>query len=184
MYVIRHGQSVANAERVIAGQHESPLSELGVVEAQRAGQQAQAYHFDAIISSPMGRAVQTATIIAETIGHPAESIIVMEELRERFLGDIETKHYDETIYGNGNAELAEDVPNIEPLAHLAERLHTALERILELPAQNVLIVCHNGTGRMLQLLVRGGNLADFYEQPRMENATIYPLAAIGAPVSE
>ncbi len=176
IYIMRHGQSVANAEHIIAGQHESPLSEEGIIEATAAGRHAKDLNIQRIFSSPMGRAYQTAQIVADAIEYPHERIELVEELRERFLGDIETKHYDETPYGNGNTELAEDVPNIEQLDHFAERVHVAIEKIQAAAGdETTLIVCHNGTGRMIRNLLAGGEPYDFYQQARMDNAAISEL---------
>lgn len=175
IHILRHGQSLANASHIVAGQQESPLSEQGELEARAAGTKAISYDFDAIVSSPMGRAYQTALIVAEAIGYPASKITVLDNLRERHLGILETKRYDETPYGNGNGEEAEHIPDIEPLDHFSERVGVALETIEAMPAQSVLVVCHNGTGRMLQVLSQRLPLHTFYAQPRLANATFYPL---------
>ncbi len=43
---------------------------------------------------------------------------------------------------------------------------------------NILIVTHNGTGRMLRTVVEDGKPLELYKQPRLENAVIYKLADI------
>lgn len=177
IYIVRHGQSIANQKRIIAGQHESPLSQLGIEQVHHAAKSACRYEFDFIISSPMSRARQTAEIIATAIGYPLEDIAYMSQLIERNLGELEGKSYDDTPFGSGNVEDAEGASGIEPITHLYDRAAEALSKIYESPAQKILVVCHNGTGRMLRTVALGGKPLDIYDQPRLENAVIYPLIA-------
>lgn len=175
MYIIRHGQSIANASRILAGQQESPLSELGQKQAIEAGKAAADYDFDVIISSPLIRALQTAEIIAEHIGFDKNLIVTIPDLIERSFGDIEGKKYEDTPFGSGNTIETEKAPGIEPLEHFYERAKRALETLYEVPGQRILVVCHNGTGRMLMTAHAGEQPIDFYTHPRLENAVIYPL---------
>lgn len=175
IYLIRHGQSTANASHIIAGQQESPLSELGKQEAWEAARQADMRLIDLIVSSPMQRTKQTAEIIARGINYPLERIVFISELIERNLGSLEGKNYEETPYGNGNTVAAEDVPGIEPIELFFERTKTALGKIHTLSGKNILVVCHNGTGRMLKVIHEGGAPLDLYDQPRLENAVLYEL---------
>ena len=42
LYLLRHGQSEANAQHIVAGSHDSPLSPIGVAQAEYAGETAKA----------------------------------------------------------------------------------------------------------------------------------------------
>ncbi len=80
--LVRHGQSEWNLQRRWQGQADPPLSEFGeqqaAIAATRIGQ------VDAIVASPLKRAVETATIIGEQIGvGPVE---VVDALIERDIG--------------------------------------------------------------------------------------------------
>jgi broad specificity phosphatase PhoE len=86
-YFIRHGQSVANSQRVIAGP-DSPLSALGISQAKEAAELLRSKNIDLIISSPMTRTMQTAEIIAEFINYEKSKIVVINELAERGFGDL------------------------------------------------------------------------------------------------
>ncbi len=178
LYLMRHGQSQANADQVIAGSHDSPLSPTGIKQAEYAGDTAKQYFsFDLIVSSPMSRALGTARIVAERIGYPLEKILVVDDLKERNLGSVEGDTYDMHAKArkDGNYEDAENVPGVEPIDHLFARMHHVLEQIHARPEQRVLIVAHNGCGRMLKVVLRGEKPLDMYKQPRTENAIIYPL---------
>jgi len=173
---MRHGQSEANARQVIAGSHDSPLSETGRAQAAIAGDTAKQYlHIDLIVTSPMSRALETARIVASRIGLPAKGILVLEELRERNLGNVEGQNYADTPQHNGNYEDAENVPGVEPIAHLYHRMQHVLELLQKRPEKHILIVAHNGCGRMLKVALRGGKPMDMYNQPRTENAIFYKL---------
>ena len=67
--LLRHGQSVANRDRVIQGQQDSPLSDKGItqVQALAAHWREQGSSFDKVIASPLARARQTAELIAKAL---------------------------------------------------------------------------------------------------------------------
>src|SRR6266702_1228968 len=130
LYLMRHGQSEANAHQIIAGSHDSPLSDVGRAQAAYAGGTAKRYfHFDLIVSSPMDRALETAEIIAACTDYPTEGILVVENLRERNLGNVEGQAYANTPHHNGNYEDAENVPGVEPITHLLTRMQNVLKQI-------------------------------------------------------
>jgi broad specificity phosphatase PhoE len=177
IYLMRHGQSMANAQQIVAGSHESSLSPLGVQQAEYAGDTArQYYHFDLIVTSPLSRAVQTANIVAQRIGYPTNKVLVMDDLRERDLGEVEGMDYRHAPQHNGNYEDAENVPGVEPIGNLLARLQDVLERLRGRPEQNILIIAHNGCGRMLRVAIRAKEPLAMYQQPRMDNAIIYTLS--------
>lgn len=87
-FLIRHGQSTANASGVWQGQLEFPLSEEGRLQARLAGKAMVGQPIEAIYSSPLGRAFETAEIIAREAGFPGE-IVPMADLMERHGGSLE-----------------------------------------------------------------------------------------------
>jgi broad specificity phosphatase PhoE len=86
--LIRHGQSTANASGVWQGQMEFPLSEEGRRQALLAGKALVGEGLDAIYSSPLGRAFETAEIIARETGFRGP-IVPLEGLMERQGGALE-----------------------------------------------------------------------------------------------
>lgn len=177
LYLLRHGQSQANAQHIIAGSHESPLSPTGILQVEYAGDTAKKFfNFDLIVSSPQSRALQTAQIIAQRTGHAAQDIIVMQDLRERNLGDVEGKDYAHAPHHNGNYEDAENMPGVEPIEDLLKRMQNVLGQLQARPESNVLVVAHNGCGRMLRVALAGQPAMSMYNQPRLENAIFYQLA--------
>jgi broad specificity phosphatase PhoE len=90
LYIVRHGQSVANAE----GRYgmDSDLTEKGREQAKEAAEKFKEVKFDAILSSPLKRAHETAQIIAKE--HDL-AVNTREALRERFEGAIDGRLYEE-----------------------------------------------------------------------------------------
>jgi broad specificity phosphatase PhoE len=65
--LVRHGQTNATKNHRIHGQTDSPLSVEGIQEARKTADHFRGQHFDALYSSPLGRAMHTAEIIADAI---------------------------------------------------------------------------------------------------------------------
>ena len=86
--LIRHGQSTANASGVWQGQMDFPLSEEGRRQALLAGKALVGERLDAIYSSPLGRAFETAEIIARETGFRG-SVVPLDGLMERHGGSLE-----------------------------------------------------------------------------------------------
>ncbi|WP_203652053.1 histidine phosphatase family protein [Secundilactobacillus yichangensis] len=62
-YFVRHGQTMLNHYNKIQGWIDSPLTEKGIADAKRAGQQLKNIDFAAAYSSDSGRAIETASYI-------------------------------------------------------------------------------------------------------------------------
>lgn len=63
IYLIRHGETALNKQRRLQGQTDIPLNEYGRHLAEITGQALEEVRFDAVFSSPLNRAVETAKII-------------------------------------------------------------------------------------------------------------------------
>ncbi len=99
IYLIRHGQTIWNAEGRYQGQLNSPLTHKGEEQAKANGEKLLKYLRDidefAFYSSPLGRASITAKIIADVIGFNKENIIFDKKIQEVSYGIFEgkTKEY-------------------------------------------------------------------------------------------
>ena len=69
IYIVRHGQTEKNRAKLLQGRSDAPLNEAGIRQAEelRAAFAKAGNTIDRVYSSPMGRAVQTAAIIADGI---------------------------------------------------------------------------------------------------------------------
>jgi len=130
--MVRHGQTDWNAAGLFQGSSDTPLNDVGRAQAAEAAVRLAGQPWDAVVSSPLSRARETAAIIAEALGLPLGGTI--PELVERDYGPYE---------GTASDEAVKTDPRVEPLPAVVARGYTALERIrLELPGARVLAVAH------------------------------------------
>lgn len=80
---IRHGETHWNTEKRYMGHLNSPLTETGLKQAEAVAKRLQHINFDALYSSDLGRAVQTAQAIAE---HTGKTLMTDVLLREQDMG--------------------------------------------------------------------------------------------------
>ena len=152
IYLVRHGESEAN----VAGLHglDTKLTETGKKQAKLLAQQFKKIHFDAIFSSPLVRAKETAAIIAEE--HKLE-VLTKEALRERNEGILDGKAAkDMSIEFEKMYNMRIDLPyqtwktmslaeGYETDENLMSRFITTLREIaVAYPAKTVLIGSHVG----------------------------------------
>ncbi len=84
--VIRHGETQWNAQQRFQGHGDSPLTPKGREQTRALGRRLEHTPFDRLISSDLGRAMETAQIIA---GHTGHALEVDSALRERNYGVLE-----------------------------------------------------------------------------------------------
>ncbi len=82
--LVRHGQTVLNARRHLQGACDSPLTRTGRAGVRVTAQYLAGHRFDAVYSSPQGRAVHTAVEILKH--HPDLRLTVDRDLRELSFG--------------------------------------------------------------------------------------------------
>ena len=90
--IIRHGQSQGNAEGRFGGHTDTPLSPRGRRQAKATARALASEKFNAIYSSDLPRAIETATPLAELTGARLETT---EALRERSVGVMEGLTFEE-----------------------------------------------------------------------------------------
>ncbi len=88
LVLIRHGQSTANATGIWQGQMEFSLSQEGRWQARRVGKALAGERIDGLYSSPLGRAFETAEIIALEAHFPG-AVVPVDGLMERHGGLLE-----------------------------------------------------------------------------------------------
>lgn len=86
LIVVRHGETAWNAEQRMQGHTDSQLSARGRAQARALGERMRAEPFDALYSSDLARAHDTARAVAATTGH---TVRLDHRLRERAFGIFE-----------------------------------------------------------------------------------------------
>jgi len=147
--LIRHGETTWNRSGRVQGWRDSPLSELGVAQAQALGDRFAGERIDRLISSDLGRAQDTAAPIARGLGIAIE---LDPEIRERNYGIFEGRTYVEIErdHPEAYAFLARRdpeyvIPEGESGAGFGRRVLRALERIATAHQGNrIAVVTHGG----------------------------------------
>lgn len=87
LYLLRHGENPANLSKVFSNRHvDHPLTEKGVLQAEQTADYFTRQGLDAVYSSPLKRAAQTAEIIANRLDL---AVIILEAFREIDVGSLE-----------------------------------------------------------------------------------------------
>ena len=147
-YLVRHGESEANAARRFAGQSDSPLTARGRRQAETVAKELAKVKFDKVVSSDLSRTRDTAEIIARAQGVPVE---IVPELREIDVGDRTGQTFDEVA---GLPEWKDDGfvawPGGETLDQVLARTLAAIDKLAgENPGRTILVVGHGGVNRIL-----------------------------------
>lgn len=96
LYLLRHGQTEFNVKKLVQGRCDSPLTDLGRQQAQAAATWLKAHGVvpDKVVSSPLGRAMATASLVAtELLGADAD-VEPCEGIIERCYGTFEEGPHD------------------------------------------------------------------------------------------
>jgi broad specificity phosphatase PhoE len=118
---IRHAESQANVDGVWNGKSDGPLSETGEASLEVLGHRLSTWGFDAVISSPLSRAVDTAKAFTEEV-HIEEDFIEVD------LGRWEGLHFSEVQERHGE-ELRRAIANRTiPMGETGESLEQAGKR--------------------------------------------------------
>ena len=143
-WFLRHGETDWNAKFLAQGNVEVPLNETGLAQARRAAGMLAGRGIASVVSSPLSRAFDTATIAAAVLGLPVE---IDDGLREVSFGDHEgqvmSDWFTDWVEGRFTPSNGED------FAALRARALAAVNRALTRPAP-VLVVAHGALFRALR----------------------------------
>ncbi|MBG6214082.1 MULTISPECIES: histidine phosphatase family protein [unclassified Cryobacterium] len=137
---MRHGQTDWNLYQRIQGSTDIPLNATGRAEAAAAAKRLQSRRWDAIVSSPLARAAESARIIAAELGLNDPQIV--PALTERHHGAIEGLTFAERQhrFPDGMA-----VPGLETRRDVVDRVLAALSSLaIGRAGQCVLVLSHGG----------------------------------------
>lgn len=155
--LVRHGESEGNIQKRFSPDTDIDLTERGVAQARDAGTMIATRFVPArIVASPYRRALRTARLIAETLGHAGE-IQIEQELRERSIGELAGSPYGAMREHSGyDPERFWEwrPPRGESLVDVHGRAVPVLERLLG-HGEDIVVVSHGGTLLALCAWVEG-----------------------------
>jgi broad specificity phosphatase PhoE len=174
IYFVRHGESEANAAGIAAGGGlDVSLTEDGRQQAQKVGEGLKKKEIDLIVCSPMKRAHETASIIAQTVGYDLSKIVTNPLFTERHLGEL-TGAKNELVKTYYDAGMLPS--SAETTEALQRRIVQGLEWLKSLPENNIVLVSHGGPGRMVRTIYRQEHHSQINSLDRLGNSEIMELA--------
>ncbi len=179
IYLVRHGQDEDNAEGLLNGHRDRPLTELGRQQAAIVAEKLRANAIDVIYSSPLQRAKATADTIGKAIDKPVE---VLPDLIERDFGVLTGKPAID-IPKYSQKTLQTEVVNYFLEAEGAEDFPTLLRRAKKIlayvqsrhPKENVLLVAHGDIGKMIRAAYHNWDWLKALKTPYFDNTHILDL---------
>ncbi|MGE7919753.1 histidine phosphatase family protein [Viridibacillus sp. NPDC093762] len=159
IYLLRHGETVFNSQGRYQGELDSPLTDDGIAQVKSIARVLKMYIQDpkewGIISSPLGRAMQSTEIICNTLGLDVSKVQTDNRLSEVSVGswagltikEIEEK-WPELLKQTDHYNWYFNSPNGESYACVEERVTDWLKSIEG--HEKIIAVSHGLTGRILR----------------------------------
>jgi len=187
LVLIRHGQTHTPQDAWFRGQVDVPLDEVGLAQAAATAQRViAAWTPQAVYSSPLARARQTAELIAAPLGlevqvhedltdinYGAWQGLRMHEVRTRWLKTL-------TVWNTRPHHAT--IPGGETLTAVRTRVLRAVQEIITAyPQATVIIVAHAVVNRLIMLRALGWTYERFWElQQKNCSLCVVEIADLGA----
>ena len=163
LYLVRHGETVDNANHIMQGQTQGELNATGVEQAKVLAEQLKDEPFDAFVASDPKRSVDTCKILAEP--HHRE-VVTTPLLRERDWGGFTGRY----IPDLKNEAWPDDIETLEAMQARARRFLDFIKETY--PNQRVLAVGHGIINKAIQAVHFGKTMK---EVERMTNCEVRKL---------
>lgn len=148
IYLVRHGETDWNKDKVMQGQTDIPLNDNGIAQAKLVGEKLKGINFDVVFCSPLIRTKQTL----ENLGIKCDNIKFDERLKERNYGEFEKTKKNSFDYNefweyatNKKYKLAESA------VEFFDRVTNFIEMIKkDYNNKNILVVTHAGVTKVFK----------------------------------
>ena len=177
IYLVRHGETIENRAGIIQGHDQGTLSPEGEDQAIQLALRFIREYFDAIYTSDLRRAVETAEMIAAY--QPGTPVYKTVELRERRWGRHEGRKHAE-ILREHELPHGSSLPHTEGAETKPELYHRAQKLLRTLYTnhkdETLLLVGHNGINKALLSAITGQEPEKLLEEmvggTRFENTSV------------
>jgi broad specificity phosphatase PhoE len=139
-YFMRHGESLANVSGITSGFLDAPLTETGLIQAQKAASIFSYFNnnIKVIYTSALMRAFHTAVIVSTKIEAP---IRVKNDFNEQYFGEWEGKKWSSVLDRLKSHSVP---PKGETAIDFSQRIQKALTQALHESNSEPLIIAHGG----------------------------------------
>lgn len=170
LYFVRHGETDVNSglQKANTSQFDEPLNAAGIAQAEQLAEQLRDVTFDAIVSSPLQRTMQTAKIINKFHNLDVKIDDVWRELKTNNYLDATSWH---NAFDFDNNEVIE---GIEPIRDFFERIYIALDNLKATYGkdESVLIVSSGGAHQAVHAYINGLDLTGNMRLSPMKNCEV------------
>lgn len=164
--LFRHGQTDWNINFLLQGVTDIPMNATGIEQVRTASKAISRDDWDVVLTSPLGRARETAEIIAEQAGF--DEIVTLDLLIERSFGEAEGLDYDQW---KAKYSSLDEIPGGESRTELNHRSQLLLNNIEKThPGQRILAISHGALIRSLLAISSNNELPRDGE--RLGNASL------------
>ena len=162
-YMVRHGETTTNLEKIATGQMNVELTRIGKQQAEQCRNVIKSIGLkpDVILCSGLNRTIHTADIINQVLGC---NVYIRPELDEQNYGDWEGKRWD--IILPEIEKDGENPPNGESQSEFYARINSAIEELFDVFGGTILFVAHAGVFKCM--FTKYG-----YPQATIENGVLY-----------
>lgn len=172
IYLVRHGETDYNKKKLLMGQMDIPMNELGIEQAKRLAAALENKGITSIYSSDLSRAFKTAEIITERLNL---YVTPVKEFREHSLGDLDGSEWTEELEDMSQEDFEKLMVevNAENLDSFYNRVWDKfLETVEKHPKNgNLLLVMHGGCTRAILMRILN-TTDDIFSTIRQNNCCI------------
>jgi 2,3-bisphosphoglycerate-dependent phosphoglycerate mutase len=161
LWLVRHGETTWNSERRAQGHLDVPLSSLGRDQATMLAHRLRGTSFDAIYSSDLSRALETARIVNSNLGGRSQ-VLADARWREQMLGALQglnTSEVSAMLEARGATRpvlVTDRYPDAESRSELMERIKLGLSELIRRhPDGRVIVFSHGGSIRAATSVLLG-----------------------------
>jgi broad specificity phosphatase PhoE len=162
----RHGETLWNVEKVYRGRTDVDLDEVGIKQAELLGKYLNKWELEAIYSSPLKRALDTANIIAryqKVSVHVAEGLIDFDYGEWQSLPEQEAKRLYPTLHNEWhNNPHKVTMPSGESLEDVRKRAIEVVNDVLSKCQGSVVLVSHRVVNKVLICSLLGLDNSHFW----------------------
>jgi broad specificity phosphatase PhoE len=166
LILARHGETVWNVEKVFRGRADVDLDEVGVRQAELLGKYLSNWELEAIYSSPVKRALDTANIVAR---YQKVTVRIAKDLMDFDYGEWQSlpeqevkRLYPAILDGWHNNPHKVKMPGGEGLEDVRRRAVEVVNGILSRHQGNVLLVSHRVVNKVLICYLLGLDNSHFW----------------------